>query len=124
MNRWRNAEGARTLRWKRENEAPRLKNVIPALRALRFEIEETRNGGTVGSARSVRHIVVDTAAALFEFPCGDSKCQDGGHDITQQVLHELRSSHEQFEGEDVCRGAVAGRDCGRLLRFKAHAQLG
>ena len=40
MRRWRNAENARTERWKRENEAQRLKAVVPVLASLRFDLDE------------------------------------------------------------------------------------
>lgn len=121
MRRWRNADNARTERWKRENEAPRLKSEVPALASLRFELDELQEGHSVGSARCVRHIMVATAAARFEIPCSETRCEHGGHDITLPVLSELRASNAKFSGEDVCRGSVGDRGCGRVLRYTAHA---
>lgn len=124
MRRWRNAEPARSERWKREDEAPRLNDVAPNLQALRFDLQEQYEGRNVESTRSVRHIIVTRAAALFEIPCTDTNCQGGGHDITHEVLQALRDSRANFEGEDLCRGYVGNRDCGRVLKFTAHASFG
>ncbi|MET0411848.1 MAG: hypothetical protein ABW217_11165 [Polyangiaceae bacterium] len=122
MRRWRNAENARTERWKRENEAQRLKAVVPVLASLRFDLDEMNEGHSIGSSRCVRHIMVATAAALFEIPCSDTRCEQGGHDITHDVLRELAAAREEFTGEDVCRGSVGDRGCGRVLKYIAHAK--
>jgi hypothetical protein len=123
MRRWRNVEGTRTERWKRENDAPRLKTEVPALLSLKLEIDEVYEGHSVGSARCVRHIVVSTAAARFEIPCSDTRCENGGHDITDSILRPLRAAVQEFSGEDVCHGFVGDRGCGRVLKFVAHATL-
>lgn len=123
MRRWRNVEGTRTERWKRENEAPRLKAEVPGLLSLKLEFDELYEGHSVGSARCVRHIVVSTAAAHFEVPCSDTRCENGGHDITDSILRPLRAAVQEFSGEDACQGSVGSRGCGRVLKFTAHATL-
>src|SRR5687767_10118781 len=80
-------------RLQRENEAPRLAALIPALETLQFTVEERR--GTWPSATPegshVRHVVVATAPALFAITCHDPECRDGGHDVTTLVMRALRA---------------------------------
>jgi hypothetical protein len=95
-------------------------SIVPKLRSLRFEIEELRAGGSIETAH-VRPIVVSRAPALFFFPCHDSTCKDGGHDITAEICNALRAGRERFEGEDRCSGQTANADCGRILKYVATA---
>jgi len=113
---------ARSDRWRREDEAPRLKEKIPNVAKLRLDLEEMAEDRPVLGTKRVRHIIVDSAAALFEIPCTDAKCEDGGHDVTQQMLSELGHAKESFEFEDACQGYVATRPCGRVLRVAAQAE--
>jgi len=116
MNR-RNGEAAQRFaeRRRREDEAPRLHAAVPALASLRFELKESREGMRVADVSYVRQIVVERAPALFEFPCQDSACKEGGHDLTLEVLGALRSGAQRFEQQDACRGQIGSAQCRRVL---------
>lgn len=64
-----------------------------------------------------RRVVVERAPALFELPCQDSSCKDGGHDITRDVMRALQDGSTQFQGEDLCRGQVGQAECRRVLSY-------
>lgn len=115
-----------TERRKRQDDAPRLKTEIPGLSELRLEIEEYLGGSTVSAARHTRHIVVAGAPALFEFPCSESGCNDGGHDLTSEIMRALRSGSTEFQGEDTCYGHLgsSASPCRRVLRYSAIAKFG
>ena len=120
---WRQREAAERFaeRRRREDDAPRLLDVIPKLNTLKFKIEEYRAGGSLAETSHVRPIVVANAPALFVFPCQDSSCKDGGHDVTAEISMALRSGKEHFAGEDPCRGQVGSAECSRVLRYSATA---
>jgi hypothetical protein len=115
----RHSEGAQRFaeRRKREDEAPRLTAEVPGLQSLALEIEERTEGGPVAEATHVRRVVVQHAPALFVLPCGDARCRDGGHDVTNDVMRALRAGETRFEGQDVCAGSVGTAQCSRVLRF-------
>ncbi len=119
---FRNTEAAQRFaeRREREDRAPRLRDEAPDVTHLSLEMSERRAEATAPEIEYIRRIVVQSAPALFEIPCGDTGCAEGGHDITRTVLDELRSRHESFEGEDACYGNVGPNStpCGRILRFK------
>ena len=104
MRRMITVNKARTDRWKREDEAPRLKEKVPTLASLRLELEEYSQDHAVVGTRRVRLIVIDNAAALFEIPCSDSKCEDGGHEVTREVMAALAKQPARFELESGCHG--------------------
>jgi hypothetical protein len=108
-------------RRKREDEAPRLHDQVPSLKSLLLEIED-RSG--VGGTTHTRRVIVDRAPALFLIQCGDPRCLDGEHDLTNSVMHSLRSRQTSFKGEDVCRGSVGPSACSRVLHFGAVAEYG
>ena len=108
-------------RRRREDEAPRLHTEVPHLKTLQLEIEERTGGSSVAEPKHMRRIVVDHAPALFIIPCGDSRCKDGGHDITHAVLRSLRDGETQFEGNDVCIGSQGSGQCARVLHYVAIA---
>ena len=122
MRGWRNRRTARTDRWNRENEAPRLKDEVPHVQTLRFDLEEWSGGHPVAGTSRVRHIVVAQAAALFEIACGDSKCEEGTHDLTSQVIPKLQSREAEFNGESTCQGQIGDRPCERVLKYSARAE--
>jgi hypothetical protein len=66
-------------------------------------------------------VVVATAPALFVLPCGDSQCQNGGYELTSQLLSALRTHKQKFEGEHCCGGSIGGSECRRVLRYVATA---
>jgi hypothetical protein len=108
-------------RRKREDDAPRLSAEVPRLLTLRLEIEERSGGSVVAEPVYVRRIVVEHAPALFFLPCGDTRCRDGGHDITHTVLRSLHTNETRFEGQDVCTGSPGSGQCSRVLHYTAVA---
>jgi hypothetical protein len=109
-------------RRKREDDAPRLREMVPNLVSLRLDIAD-RSGVAEGSEH-IRRVVVDHAPALFLVPCGDPRCVDGEHDLTNTVLRALRSRETSFHGEDACRGSIGPSACSRVLQFDAFAAYG
>jgi hypothetical protein len=103
-------------RRRREDEAPRLHQEVPDLVSLSFEVEESNAGVVDPQQKYVRKIVVEHAPALFLVPCGDSRCTEGGHDVTSAVMRALRSHQTEFEGTDDCSG------CQRVVHFQATAE--
>src|SRR5579872_2232371 len=104
-----------------EDEAARLAAIAPRLISLRLDIEEGRGGAIASEAKHVRHVIVERAPALFLFPCGDPACKNGGHDLTYEVLNELRRQAEAFVVEDGCRGDVGTASCAMTVRIEAKA---
>ena len=102
-----------------EQEAPRLRDRVPALATLRLVITDGRSL-TSGDAHT-RIIVVDTAPALFSLMCGDHACRGGGHDVTYAVLDGLRSGATRFDVQDTCYGSVGTAECGRTMRVEITA---
>ncbi len=121
MNRSREAAERFAERRRREDEAPRLRDVVPTLTSCRIEVDEARAGVTGAEVSHTRRVVVAHAPALFIVPCSDGSCRDGGHDITHDVLRGLRESRAEISGQDACYGHVGNADCGRVLRFTAFA---
>jgi hypothetical protein len=68
-------------RRKRQDEAARLLAVVPALTALRLELIGVQNDAVIPGSSHVKVIPLATAPALFELPCTDNRCKDGGHDL-------------------------------------------
>jgi hypothetical protein len=122
MRSWQNRRTARTDRWKREDDAARLKEELPQLEALRMNLEEFSGGHRVVGTSRIQHVVVAQASTRFEIPCGDSKCEDGGHDLTRDMLAALRAGREAFEGSSVCSGRVGERACERTLQYSFSAK--
>jgi len=118
-NNRRQSEGAQRFaeRRKREDESPRLIAEVPRLQSLALEVEERSEGSPVAEPTHVRRVVVQHAPALFVLPCGDSRCRDGGHDVTHAVMRALRAGETRFEGEDACAGSVGTGQCSRVLHF-------
>jgi hypothetical protein len=124
MNRRTEAGDRFAERRRREDEAPRLRVVIPRLSACRVEIQESHAGSRTPDVTHTRRIIVERAPALLIIPCGDSSCRDGGHDITSALLRGLREGRAEIRGEDTCHGQVGSVDCGRVLSFTAFAEYG
>ena len=118
MNR-RNRDAANRFaeRRRREDEAPRLSTEAPKLDTLRLDLEERRPGVVSAEVSHIRRVVVAHAPAMFEVPCSDPSCQDGGHDLTNGIMRALRNGDEKFEGEDTCLGQVGNASCERVLRY-------
>lgn len=107
-------------RRRREDEAPRLKDEVSTLETLALSLSDSR-GVADPATTHLRHVVVAHAPALFEIPCADAACKDGGHEISHAVMRALREGRTAFEGEDVCHGSVGSAPCGRVLRYVATA---
>ncbi|MCL2723490.1 MAG: hypothetical protein FWD69_03545 [Polyangiaceae bacterium] len=122
MNR-RNRDAANRFaeRRRREDEAPRLHTEVPPLETLKLELEERRSGVASAEVSHIRRVVVATAPALFEVPCSNPSCHDGGHDLTSPVMSALRARSPRFEGEDTCYGQVGNASCERVLKYVATA---
>ena len=104
-------------RWARADEAPRLSREVPQLRQLKLTLSEWRGPLEISGTAHSRLFVIDTAPAVFVIPCGDSRCRDGGHDLTYQIMHALAARQQHFEGEDECRGTLGGNSCDRTLHY-------
>ncbi len=101
-------------RRKREDDAARLHDEVRRLGSLDIEIDD-------GGSRYIKRVVVERAPALFELPCPEKTCENGGHDITPAVMSALRASATRLEGEDTCRGEVPSGSCGRVLKYVVKA---
>lgn len=119
MNRSREAAERFAERRRREDEAPRLRDVVPELVSCRILVEEWHAGMMLAEVAHTRRIVVEHAPALFVIPCGDSSCRDGGHDITNEMMRGLREGQTEIHGEDTCYGHARAAECGRVLRYTA-----
>jgi hypothetical protein len=110
-------------RRQREDQAPRLIDEVPSITSLRLRIEESRGESTIAEAGHVRPVVVASAPALFEFPCGDKSCKGGGHDFTNILMQRLRAKDPQFEGDHACEGSLGSAEapCNRVMRVIATA---
>lgn len=115
--RQRNTEAARRSQERREREdsAERLHDLVPRLSSLALEVREAR-GDEIGVSY-VRRVVLEKAPALFEIPCTDPDCKEGGHDVTAPILRALRAAQTRFEGEHTCDGQLGRGECRRVLRY-------
>lgn len=119
----RNPEAMRraAARRKREDDAARLRDKVPNLRRLAITIEEHPLGPEGPPVRHIRHVVVERAPALFEIPCSERHCENGGHDLTRRVMRALRGGKARFTGSDRCSGEVDGEECQVEIHFEAEA---
>jgi hypothetical protein len=109
-------------RKRRENEAPRLALLAPALESLRMEIHEGADLHRPGSrVTHVRQVVVAAAGAHFFVPCHDPDCEGGGHDATREVLTALEQHLHRFGSKNSCPGRVRRSPCTRVLHYQAAA---
>jgi hypothetical protein len=111
-------------RRQREDSAPRLTAEVPGLLSLCLAIEEASDATTVSRPKHLRRIVVERAPALFLVPCGDPRCTDGGHDVTDSIMGALVKRETTFRGEDKCNGYLGAAPCMRILRYDAVAEYG
>lgn len=115
-----NAAGLRSAeRRRREGEAPRLLREVPGLKSLRIEIVEHFSTGT---NKHVKLVVVAHAPALFDIPCGDPDCQDGGHDLTRDLMRSLRGREMEAMGASDCPGSVRSGNCNRRITYQMKAE--
>ncbi len=121
MRRPRFVDQGRAERWKREDEAPRLRELFPDLVALQLQTRERQHADSKGGVSCTRPIAVGSAGALFEVRCGNPKCDNPGHDITSWVIGALRRGETNFDGDDPCSGLVGQHECTRVLHFVVSA---
>ncbi len=108
-------------RWQREDESSRLLDEVQGLRELKIVIDEWRDEQHIPGARYTKHIIVSGAPARFEVPCGEPRCQEGGHDLTLELMMALRRKEGTIEGQSECRGDFGARPCARVVKFAAFA---
>lgn len=111
------AEERTAERRRREDGAPRLSERVPNLETLRLELREKRAGIFLPESVHVRPIPVAHAPALFELPCLDTGCKDGGHDLTETFVSQLQAGITNFTGEHACRGQTGTAECQRVLEY-------
>jgi hypothetical protein len=123
QSRSRNSEAAQRFaeRRRREDAAPRLREIVPQLASLRIEVQEHRGTTNAGDPKHVRLVVVDSAPALFALPCGAHACRDGGHDLTDAILRSLRAGATRFQLEDECAGSMGSASCGTVMHVTVEA---
>jgi hypothetical protein len=108
-------------RREREDAAPRLRDQVARLLTLSIEIDDHFGGTILAERRYVKHVVVERAPALFDIPCSEASCQDGGHDVTREVMQALLAGKPEFSGRDTCLGWRGGERCERVLHYVGHA---
>jgi hypothetical protein len=108
-------------RRRREDESPRLRAVVPRLRALRLELSESRGEGQIEFSH-IKRISVENAPSVFMIPCGEPRCKHGSYDLTEPILSALRRGEPRVEATDTCMGDVGTAQCGRVLRCIAVAE--
>jgi hypothetical protein len=117
-------EERRGQRTQREDAAGKLLARAPDLTTLSISIRETRPEGCVSDTQYTRRVVLEHAPALFEVPCSYPECEDGGYDVTREVLHALASRLTRFEGKQACRGRCGNLECTRVLHYTGNALYG
>jgi len=114
-------EERRVQRVQREDAAGKLLVQAPDLTSLSITIRETRPEGCVSDTQYTRRVVLEHAPALFEVPCAYPECEDGGYDVTREILLSLAARQPHFEGEQSCRGRCGSLECTRVLRYAGTA---
>jgi len=110
-------EERRVSRGQREAAAGKLLQRFPEVTSLDITVHEARPEGCVSDSHYIRRIVLEHAPALFEVPCSYPSCEDGGYDITRDVIDALGARDPKIEGEKACRGRCGALDCTRVLRY-------
>lgn len=108
-------------RWQREDAAHRLLEDVPSLSSLSIEIQDRSGDPAQPPTNYVRRVHLPGAPAHFEIPCSDRKCENGGYDITSDILEGLRSGKPVFEGTVSCLGSLPEHACTRSLHWTVRA---
>ncbi len=101
----------RKARRDKEDGSARLRDAVPSLSALHFQVSSRHGRAQLAETRHLKRFIVDQAPALFEMPCTDKACKEGGHDMTRDILKALNAAEARFEVENDCRAG-----CGRTLQ--------
>ena len=121
MNRRTEAAERFAERRRREDAAPRLRDIAPDLLSCKVEVTDGRADAVTTDVLHTRHLVVERGPAILVIGCSDAGCRDGGHDLSTMLVRGLRERHTEIRGEDLCDGNVGAAHCGRRLRFRATA---
>jgi hypothetical protein len=109
-------------RREREEAAKRLAEVVPELESLKLDISDTADYEGALPVSYIRHVIVTMAPAMFDLPCGDKKCEEGGHDVTRKMMRRLRRGDTHWSVKSKCRGSKKGEPCTRELEFEVEAE--
>jgi hypothetical protein len=105
----------------REDTAARLRAIVPEITSLVLELSEFRSEGSIPLVSYRKLVVVARAPALFVIPCSDADCDDGGHDITREIMRALNRHATDFSGRNVCFGHRTSERCDRRLEYRVVA---
>lgn len=115
------ARSERSERWQREDAAPRLAVEVPGLASLSLVLRDCAEDTALRSKSRTQHVIVERAAALFEVACTERKCENGGFDLTKDVLAALRRRETSAEGVAQCNGTVGQGYCRCTLEYVVRA---
>jgi hypothetical protein len=106
---------------RREDAAPRVRDLVPTLRSIRFNFQDCREPGRSIALPYTRHVVIATAPALFAFRCIEPTC-NGRHELTDAIMRALKNGERRAEGESVCQGYIGDVPCDRKLIYLCEAE--
>lgn len=109
-------------RWDEADDAPRLIAEVPALASLRMIVEVSPDGGAASTSKYTRHFVLSSAPAFFFVACSNPKCEDGGHDLTHEIMSGLKRGETEIRGEDHCGGSTSTSACSAAIRYTVLAE--
>ena len=116
---FKEAEARRNERLERADAAGKLIARVPDLLSLNIEMKE--HCRSAAETAYMRRFVVDHAAAVITVSCSDTRCTDGGYDITDEVIRALERRIERFSGDRSCGGMRNVGGCTRELHFDVTA---
>jgi hypothetical protein len=67
-------------------------------------------------------VVVASAPVLFMFTCGDKACEEGGYDLTHEIMAALRTGQTRATGECTCGGQTGSAPCTRRVEYEIFAE--
>lgn len=115
------ADLRRERRWDLADEAPRLLEEVPSLASLRMVVHASADGKFTSAPKYTRLFVLDSAPAYFWIPCSNPGCEEGGHDVTRDVISGLKAGKKHITGQSECCGVVRDMPCTAAIRFEVEA---
>lgn len=112
---FKEAAARRTERLDRADAAGKLIARVPDLLTLDIEMKE--HCRSMAETSYMRRFVVQHAAAVITVSCSDSRCTDGGYDLTDEIIRALERRIERFSGDRSCNGMRNVGGCTRELHF-------
>ena len=95
----------RSSRLRRDREAaPKLREILPAVEQLRFELKFEGGGASTPVPQS--HVLHPPARAYFSFPCPYADC-DGRFELASAVDAAVNDPSHRMEGVLACAGSRA-----------------